>query len=531
MDLRILKQLAALAFLAVLVFRILQKWWFRIKYDWHLVPGPQGYPLLGNLPQTVSWDKPRMHLKITEWAKEYGKVIKLDLPGIGRIMYLMDPEYIQNHITGYGAHGLPKDPVYNGFRLMFGPHGRDNIITTTEMDDRWKVTRKGTAKAFSTEALKAVFPQVLKKVDEVAEIIKSSAAKEPVDIQHLLKRFSVDTIGLTAYKIDFKALQDEQCPVFEALMYCSSEMLASIANPLRGIVKRFFPMSKFAQECNRMYSQLHSQYDWVLKELRGRGEPAADDLSIGACLMRLKDPKSGAPLDDTSLGSEVAAFIQAGSDSTSHTTMWILFVIAALPEVQQKIVAEMKDKSMFECLSDGSIGRFTYSDIASLSYLTMVTKEAMRMFPITPLGTARITTRDGERVCGYRLPKGTMIGVPFHPLYHVPWLFEEPERFRPERWSSQAPQEKLNGDASCEKRGGAPRSFWSFSDGPRDCIGQRMALMVLHTVVAVLVAKFEIRLADRMGGWEGTTARQYIGMSLSIDGGMWVHFKPRGDAH
>ncbi|CAD7702103.1 unnamed protein product [Ostreobium quekettii] len=112
MDVRPLKQLAAVAFLAVVVFRVLHKWWFRIKYDWHLIPGPQAYPLFGNLPQFLRWEKPQIHLKITDWAKEYGKIFKVDAPGIGRLVFVTDPEYVQKNITGHGAHGLPKTQVY-----------------------------------------------------------------------------------------------------------------------------------------------------------------------------------------------------------------------------------------------------------------------------------------------------------------------------------------------------------------------------------------------------------------------------------
>ncbi|CAD7698929.1 unnamed protein product [Ostreobium quekettii] len=528
MELPHLKQVAAVAFLAFVVFRILHKWWFRIKYDWHLIPGPQGYPLIGNLPQLVGWEKPQMHLAVTRLAKEYGKIFKAELPGIGRNLWVTDPEYLQNHITGHGNHGLPKAPLYKALRKLFTPTDNDGIFSTQEMNVRWKVVRKGVSKAFSVEALRAVFPHVLKKADELSDIIKATPVKEPIDVQPLLSRLALDIVGLAGFRIDFKALQDKDCRLFEALMFCSTDMFISTANPFRGMVKWLFPTGKLAQDCKKMYSQLHSEYEWILGELRGRGEPSADDLSLWACLMRLKDPESGAPLDDEAIRPEVATFVTGATDTTAHQIMWVLFIIAALQEVQQKIEAEMKDSGLFQRLRDGSVNRVTYADIAGLNYLLMVVKEGMRMFPVVPLGSVRMTTKDGERVYGYRVPKGTLVNAAFHPLYNAPWLWEEPERFIPERWSNQAPMEASDVEARPEKKS-ASRRFWAFSDGPRDCVGQRLALMELYTVLAVLLAKFEIRLADRMCGWEGVASRQYNAMALSIDGGMWLNFQPRID--
>ncbi|CAD7702104.1 unnamed protein product [Ostreobium quekettii] len=416
-----------------------------------------------------------------------------------------------------------------GCSQLFGGHGHDSLFTAREMDSRWKSTRKGTSRAFSTEALKAKFPLVLKKANELVEIIRGTSADEAIDFQPLFVRFTLDTAGLVGYNIDFKALQNKHCPLFEALVYCSSEALASSANPCRGVVKRLFPSGKLAQECDKLYGQLYNEYDWILKELRGRGEPAADDHSLWACLMRLKDPETGVPLDDELLCPEVATFILAATDTTAHQAMWAMFAIAALPDVQRKIEAEIKGCGMFQRLRKGGVDRLTYSDITSLNYLTMVTKEAMRLFPSTSLGTLRCTTKDGERVCGYRVPKNTYVIACIHALFNAPWLWEHPEHFNPERWSNQARQEASEVDARSERKG-ATRSFWSFSDGPRDCIGQRLAMMELLSVMAVLLANFEFRLADKMGGWDGACSRQYNAMALAIDGGMWLQCHPRTDA-
>ncbi|CAD7697501.1 unnamed protein product [Ostreobium quekettii] len=521
--------LAAAALLVAFVAGLVIRWRHRSKYDLHLIPGPPAYPIVGNLPQMITWARPQLHLKVLAWMKEHGKIMKLILPGLGGYnLYIGDPEYLQNNVSGHGANGLPKSKLYNDFRVLASPNDVDTLFTCVETNEYWKAIRKGMARAFSTTALKDVFPQALRKVLELTDIIKKKPPTEPIEVQGLFLRLTFDVVGLAGYNIDFKGLQNEHHPFLEALEYCADDALATCLNPLRKWVKWAFPLGKLAQDCNKRYSQIYDYYKLIMRELRAREQPAADDMSIWACLMRIKDPRTGAPLDDATLSMEVGTFIIGGSDTTSHQLTWVLFAIATHPEVEQRVVDELKASGVFQLVRDGAADRLIYSDVMGLSYLGMVVKEATRMFPVGPLGGSRRTTEDGVRVCGYRVPKGTLIHINSLGLNNVPWLWDSPEKFDPERWVKHETSVESEDKAHPGQKS-PPRKLWSFSDGPRDCIGQRLAIMELHLAVAVLLANFELRLAERMGGWEGTLSRQYIGLVMCIDGGMWLHFDPRVD--
>ncbi|EDO26422.1 predicted protein, partial [Nematostella vectensis] len=69
---------AALVFIAVVVLANLVSLIKRKLSSLHLPPGPQPYPLVGNLPHLVG---PLMPLAMTELAKKYGKIYSLTLPG------------------------------------------------------------------------------------------------------------------------------------------------------------------------------------------------------------------------------------------------------------------------------------------------------------------------------------------------------------------------------------------------------------------------------------------------------------------
>ena len=46
-------------------------------------------------------------------------------------------------------------------------------------------------------------------------------------------------------------------------------------------------------------------------------------------------------------------------------------------------------------------------------------------------------------------------------------------------------------------------------------------------MVAVLVSRFQLHLADRMGGLAGCESRQVMRGLMSVQGGLYLRFEPR----
>ncbi len=59
-------------------------------------------------------------------------------------------------------------------------------------------------------------------------------------------------------------------------------------------------------------------------QVKARGEPADDDVSIAAHLLRLRDPVSDAPLPDDLLAGEFGLFFSAGIESAGNAISWTL---------------------------------------------------------------------------------------------------------------------------------------------------------------------------------------------------------------
>lgn len=84
---------------------------------------------------------------------------------------------------------------------------------------------------------------------------------------------------------------------------------------------------------------------------------------------------------------------------------------------------------------------------------------------------------------GYILPIGLTVFTPQWTIHRNSRWFDEPERFRPERWTAGL-QEKL------------PRyAYFPFGGGPRLCIGNNFALLESALLLATIARRFRLRLA------------------------------------
>lgn len=106
-----------------------------------------------------------------------------------------------------------------------------------------------------------------------------------------------------------------------------------------------------------------------------------------------------------------------------------------------------------------------------------------------------------SRVCtkDYKLPnsnividKGTPIVIPSSGLHYDPKYYDEPEKFKPERFDEKL----IQGKSFTEM------PFLSFGDGPRNCIGLRLAKLQTKLAIILVLQKFKFDLGDEHRGKE-----------------------------
>lgn len=178
----------------------------------------------------------------------------------------------------------------------------------------------------------------------------------------------------------------------------------------------------------------------------------------------------------------------AGFDTSSSALAWVMYHLSRNPSLESRLIAEL----------DTVLGKRdspTPEDLSQLTFLDKLVKETLRLHP--PAASARWagpgTTLLGKYdVSNSVIPGTTLLGkydvsnsviyMPTYLIHRDPQVYgPTAEQFDPDRWTEEFTAQ-LN-----------PWSFIPFSKGPRDCIGQRLALIEIKTILAMVYKRFRFK--------------------------------------
>lgn len=187
--------------------------------------------------------------------------------------------------------------------------------------------------------------------------------------------------------------------------------------------------------------------------------------------------QGGTVLSDSDIREEVDTFMFEGHDTTSAAITWSIFLIGSHPEVQ-----EMVNEELDRVFGD-SDRPATMADLSELKYLECCVKEALRLYPSVPI-ISRTCVEDTV-IGGDEIPAGTSVSICSYYLHRDPKYFPDPELYQPKRFLAE----------HAERR--HPYSYVPFSAGPRNCIGQRFALMEEKAVLSAILRNFHVQSLDK----------------------------------
>uniref|UniRef100_A0A8D8SJ62 Cytochrome P450 4g15 n=1 Tax=Cacopsylla melanoneura TaxID=428564 RepID=A0A8D8SJ62_9HEMI len=190
----------------------------------------------------------------------------------------------------------------------------------------------------------------------------------------------------------------------------------------------------------------------------------------------------GDKLTDEEILSELSTLFFAALDTTSTSNGTALLLLAMHPDVLQKVTEEIDSIFGGPDYDDGR--KPTPVDLSNLNYLECVLKENSRMYPAAPTVFRQV---DEEVPLGkHILPAGTSVAVVISGIHRNPLYWQSPRRFIPDRFSSD---ESISGPFIRQRH---PYAYIPFSAGPRNCVGQKYAMLQMKTVISTILRRFHL---------------------------------------
>ncbi|TEA21692.1 Cytochrome P450 monooxygenase FUM2 [Colletotrichum sidae] len=334
--------------------------------------------------------------------------------------------------------------------------------------------------AFSERALRQQEPLFRKYTDllmyKIAEVGDGGAS--PVEMTQLLNFATFDVMAELCFGQPLGLLaRNEYSPwvrsIFESLKMLPIASMINYYPVLNAIFARFEPKSVTEQ---RVTHCKHSE-ERVNRRLQdGSDQPDVWNLVLGA--------KEGKGLTLEEMHSNAELFMLAGSETTATLLSGCLYNLLTNPDKLRTVVDEVR--GAFTKLDDLTLER-----LAELKYANACLKEALRIYPPVPIGSPRVVLPGGQQILGRWVPPETRVSVHHWSTYQSEANFRNPRTFAPERW--------LRTDPTYE--GDALDAHQPFGFGPRNCLGQNMAMHEMRLILVTLLFQYDLELSEENAGW------------------------------
>ncbi|KAL0935526.1 uncharacterized protein CTRU02_210117 [Colletotrichum truncatum] len=416
-----------------------------------------------------------------EWMKrlhdQYGPVVRF---GPTDLSYTAGEAW--NDIHGpkvtEKAQEFSVQPV-NGMWLRPTAAGVPSMLTTgTENHSRM---RRLFAPAFSERALRQQEPLFRKYVDllvyKISEV--GEAGKKPVEMTQLLNFATFDVMAELCFGQPLGLLAKNEYSPWVKSIFESLKMLpiASIINYypiLNAIFTRFEPKSVTQQ---RVTHCKHSEERVNQRLQNGSDQPDVWNLVLTA--------KEGKGLTLEEMHSNAELFMLAGSETTATLLSGCLYNLLTHPDKLKILLQEIRGN--FTKLDD-----LTFERLAELKYMNACLKEALRIYPPVPIGSPRVVLPGGQQILGKWVPPETRVSVHHWSTYQSAANFKNPKAFVPERWLKSDPT----------YAGDALDAHQPFGFGPRNCLGQNMAMHEMRLILATLLFTYNFELCEESQNWK-----------------------------
>jgi cytochrome P450 len=399
--------------------------------------------------------------QIATYPQEAYEVDIIERKMFGRYRYIVNDPAAVKHVMLDNVANYEKTEIT---RRILEP-GLGKGLLTSE-GETWKAHRRTMTPAFDQRSVASYTPVMTAEAEKLNSQWSKSRPDQDVDVASAMTEVTLQIISRTMFSSDsddMVSVLERSAGQFQAQMRPNFMDFVGLPAWLAGLGR--------LNVAKRTLGEFDALIDRLIRERTRNIDNAPKDLL--SRLIAARDEQTGIGMTAQEVRDHVITIFMAGHETTAMTMIWTWYLLSQHPRVEAKLHEEL-DRVL--------AGRTpTHEDVPKLAYSRMIIEESMRMYP--PAHTlARVALAD-DTLCGRTISKGSTVMIVPWLLHRHKKLWQDPERFSPERFGSDQSANRVR------------FSYLPFGGGKRICIGAAFALTEATVLLATIANRCRLTLA------------------------------------
>ncbi|MDQ3024684.1 MAG: cytochrome P450 [bacterium] len=403
---------------------------------------PACEPPLASEPLDITFESDALST-LVRMFEQCGDAFRVRSPTLQKdIWVLSHPEHVRHVLVDHHAN-FTKGIGIERVAILLG-----NGLMTSE-GDHWRIQRKMVQPAFHRRIISTWMPHIHAANARLAQRWREAARNgATINVTQDMSDVTLDVVLRALFGDDLARLDLPNGESPFAML--TDETARNLA-----FAYKFRQLGKF-----------------IMDDVARRRRDGVRHNDIVSVLIDARDRQTGEPMTDRQLLDEILTLIVAGHETTASSLNWFWTLLAQAHNYRQRLHIE---------LDAAAPGLPAYEDLDGFGLVQSGVAETLRMYPPGWLLTRR--SIDASTIDAFNLPAGSDVLVSPYIVQRHPAFWPRPDVFDPDRFIHATPASHRF-------------AFLPFGLGPRACIGEHLAMIEMHTHVAMLARQFELTLVD-----------------------------------
>jgi len=395
---------------------------------------------------------------------------KVSITNLGNktLILIRDPQYAKDFFIN--PQNYKKIGVSNFVRPLVDGGGLVQYEGET-----WKRYRKIISNSFHYESLRSNISTIQSTAKELFERLTPEDYKNYTVIPKI-QEITGEVVAriffgehLAKYTMDGKPLT-----TYAAEMM--TDLMVAAFNPLSVIFEDKMLKYPILPSYRRLKTKIDRFRSLCFQIVRDRKTSDYKEKDLLASLLETQNsPDVENRLTDADIVNEFVTFFIAGMDTTGHLISMALYNLTQHPEyygILQKERDTLYNKEK----------QVTLDTLQKMDEINGLLKETLRFHAPAVHTFYRVALKD-HMLGDLPVKKGEWVKPEFMAMFHDENNYEKPEIFDPKRWKEGS--KKVD-----------PYAFTPFSAGPRNCIGQHLAMAESKVILSEFLERFDYKMKN-----------------------------------